>query len=165
MLDLSRLTALIDSLLRETWGLSEFWVLFIEFVLVGAALLTAYAVLALILIYVERKITGFFQCRLGPNRVGKYGMVQSVADIVVELDLAPKNDQVLAQHEPHKGHEKLEPDALALLQCLEPYPLTRDAVLEKSGFSPARLSELLLLLELDGLIEMLAGDQLRKISG
>ncbi len=92
-------------------------------------------------------------------------LVQSVADIVVELDLAPKNDQVLAQHEPHKGHEKLEPDALALLQCLEPYPLTRDAVLEKSGFSPARLSELLLLLELDGLIEMLAGDQLRKISG
>lgn len=82
MLELSRLTALIDSLLRETWGLSEFWVLFIEFVLVGAALLTAYAVLALILIYVERKITGFFQCRLGPNRVGKYGMVQSVADMV-----------------------------------------------------------------------------------
>ncbi len=78
----SSLPTLIDNLLRQTWGLSDFWVLFIEFVLVGVALLTAYAVLALILIYVERKITGFFQCRLGPNRVGKYGFAQSVADMV-----------------------------------------------------------------------------------
>lgn len=63
-------------------NLSEFWVLAIQFVLVGVAFLTLYAVLALILIYAERKITGFFQCRLGPNRVGKYGIVQSVADMV-----------------------------------------------------------------------------------
>ena len=79
-LELSQLIPMLDDALRSV--LPGFWVLLIEFVLVGLILLTAYAVLALILIYVERKVTGFFQCRVGPNRVGKYGIFQSVADMV-----------------------------------------------------------------------------------
>lgn len=79
-LELSQLTTWIDTTLREL--LPVFWVYLIEFVLIGLVLLSAYAVIALILIYAERKITGFFQCRLGPNRVGKFGTIQSVADMV-----------------------------------------------------------------------------------
>ena len=54
----------------------------IEYVLIGAGFLALYAVLALILIYFERRICAFFQCRLGPNRVGPFGVFQVIADMV-----------------------------------------------------------------------------------
>jgi NADH-quinone oxidoreductase subunit H len=82
MFDFSVITCWIDNLLRVEWGLPDFWTLAFEFVLVGVALLTAYALIALVLIYAERKICGFFQCRIGPNRVGKWGLLQVVADMI-----------------------------------------------------------------------------------
>ena len=91
-------------------------------------------------------------------------LVQTVEDIVVELAIPHIKDQSVTQILHQEDPKDIEPDALALLQYIEPYPLMRDALLEKSGFSPARLSELLLLLELDGLIELLPGDKLRKIA-
>lgn len=74
------MTHWIDTSLRSC--MSADWALFVEFVLVGVAVLAAYALIALFLIYAERKICGFFQCRLGPNRVGKWGIFQSVADMI-----------------------------------------------------------------------------------
>ncbi len=62
------------------WGVT-----LVECVLIGLGLLLGYALIALALIYIERKVCAFFQCRLGPNRVGPYGTVQSVADMIKML--------------------------------------------------------------------------------
>lgn len=53
----------------------------IECVLIGVVLLLAYAILALFYIYFERRVCAAFQCRIGPNRVGPAGVLQSVADM------------------------------------------------------------------------------------
>ena len=79
-LELSQITTWLDGILHE--NLPAWAALLIEYVLIVVALLGIYAVLALMLIYMERKITGFFQSRLGPNRVGPFGSIQSVADMV-----------------------------------------------------------------------------------
>jgi len=92
-------------------------------------------------------------------------LVQRVDDIIIELDITGKKNQAAMAVLQPEDHKDMEPDALALLQYIEPYPLMRDILLEKSGLSPARLSELLLLLELDELIEILPGDKLRRIAG
>ena len=52
-----------------------------ESILVALVIITLYAVFAIILIYMERKICAFFQCRLGPMRVGKWGLLQLFADV------------------------------------------------------------------------------------
>ncbi len=79
MFHFSTVTNWIDEMLRTYLG--DGWALFVEFILIGIVILGAYAVLALLLIYIERKVCAFFQCRIGPSRVGPWGLLQSVADM------------------------------------------------------------------------------------
>lgn len=79
-LELTTVSKALDMFLKTY--MSDFWAYLIEFVIVGVALIATYAIIALALIYIERKITAFFQARLGPNRLGKYGWIQSIADMV-----------------------------------------------------------------------------------
>lgn len=85
MFDFSIVTTWFDNLLRETLGLGDFLSILIECVLVGLIILAAYAMLAIVLIYMERKVCAFFQCRLGPMRVGKWGIFQVFADVIKML--------------------------------------------------------------------------------
>lgn len=95
--EVSQITAWLDGFLSS--HLSQPWVIFIESVLVIVVILLLYAFIAAGLIWVERKITAFFQSRIGPNRVGKFGIFQSVADVIKiilkEIILIKRVDRLL----------------------------------------------------------------------
>ena len=85
MFDFSIVTSWFDTFLRQTIGLGDFMSVLIECVVVALLILLAYAVLAIILIFMERKVCAAFQCRLGPMRVGPWGIFQVFADVIKML--------------------------------------------------------------------------------
>jgi len=85
MFDFSTVTSWFHDFLYLTIGLNEFWTILIECILVGVLILTGYALLAIALIFMERKVCAYFQCRLGPMRVGPWGIFQVFADVVKML--------------------------------------------------------------------------------
>jgi NADH-quinone oxidoreductase subunit H len=59
------------------------WIVSLAYVVIGAAtILGMITVFVIIAIWAERRFIARLQDRLGPNRVGKFGLLQSVADAV-----------------------------------------------------------------------------------
>ena len=85
MFDFSIVTQWFDALLRDTLGMGDFWAILVECVIVGLFILVAYALIAIALIFMERKVCAYFQCRLGPMRVGPWGILQVFADVLKML--------------------------------------------------------------------------------
>ena len=76
---------LISTWFRELllgWGLAPLLVQIIMY-FIGAVVISLVAMgVVVILIWVERKIAGRIQDRLGPNRAGPFGLFQPIADII-----------------------------------------------------------------------------------
>lgn len=83
MYDFGIWTSWINNLLMGC--MPEWLAITVECVLIAVLLLAAYAVFAIIYIFYERKLCAWFQCRLGPMRVGKWGVLQLFADMIKML--------------------------------------------------------------------------------
>src|SRR5438105_11027759 len=76
-----------------------------EFAVVAMVFLPIVSLVAMFCIWWERKVAGHMQSRLGPNRVGPIGILQSLADgikLLLKEDLIPRDaDSLLFRLAPY----------------------------------------------------------------
>jgi NADH-quinone oxidoreductase subunit H len=78
--------------LLSGWGLSEGLITVILAALGVVVLATFVLLVDIMLVWIERKIVARFQDRLGPNRVGPFGIIQPIADVIkllIKEDILP----------------------------------------------------------------------------
>ena len=79
--DLSNLSGAIEDLISDA-GAPD-WTVWVVSALLGALAIVAFiGAVAIINIWVERRVVGRMQSRLGPNRAGPFGLLQPVADAI-----------------------------------------------------------------------------------
>jgi NADH-quinone oxidoreductase subunit H len=77
--DFTSFTKWVDTALNSV--MSPGWTMLVELVIVGIVFIAAYAVIGLYLVLAERKVCAIIQNRQGPNRVGPFGLFQTIADL------------------------------------------------------------------------------------
>ncbi len=91
-------------------------------------------------------------------------LVQSVEDILVECRGDAGTLSVTTSGSDASGDIQIDPESAGLLEKIDVYSCSRNELIASSGLGSAKVTELLLLLELEGLIEMLPGDEVRKLT-
>ncbi|MDR9501377.1 MAG: DNA-processing protein DprA [Desulfurivibrionaceae bacterium] len=91
-------------------------------------------------------------------------LVQSVDDIFQELGLRGEPEAREDRPDKKRSGTALTPEEERLYGWLDVYPQNIDELIQNSHMAPDKVAELLLLLELKGLIESLSGNHYQKIS-
>jgi NADH-quinone oxidoreductase subunit H len=74
------------------WGLTDLAATIIAWLVGGLLLATFAMVVDIFLVWIERKVVSRFQGRIGPNRIGPFGLIQPFADIIkllIKEDIVP----------------------------------------------------------------------------